>query len=268
MSLPPTQHLLCERDGDWLTVWINRPEVKNALSTEVFAELLAVSEAARSDATLRGITLRGKGGTFSAGGDLRMFRDIFQGEDIDPAEVAASSRFFGDVYRAIDTLPQVVVVLVEGAAIAGGLGLVCVADIAVVTADARFALTETTLGIPPAQIAPLIVRAIGPKAARRLMLSASRFDGTQAVALGIADRAVADAAALDAAESDIRDAVLKCGPRANAVTKALLLAPPADDATVIARAAEAYAECMLGDEGREGVAAFFGKRRPRWAERS
>lgn len=266
IDLPETQYLLCERDGDWLTVWINRPEVRNALSTAVFAELSAVSEAARSDSTLRGITLRGKGGIFSAGGDLRMFRDVFQGADVDPAEIAASSRLFGEVYRAIDTLPQVVVVLVEGAAIAGGLGLVCVADIVIVTATARFALTETTLGIPPAQIAPLIARATGLKTARRLMLSAARFSGVEAVALGIADRVVADAAALDSAEAEVRDAVLKCAPHANAVTKALLIAPIADDATTIARAAQAYTECMLSDEGREGVASFFGKRLPRWAE--
>lgn len=263
-ALPETQFLLCERDDAWLTVWINRPEVKNALSQEVFAELLAICDTVRRDDTLRGITLRGKGGTFSAGGDLRMFRDIFQGVDIDPASVAASSRFFGHVYRAIDTLPQVVVALVEGAAVAGGLGLMCVADVAIVTADTKFAMTETMLGISPAQIAPLVVRAVGIKAARRLMLTAARFSGAEAVALGLADQVVNDPLELAAAEGAIRCAVLRCAPQANAVTKALLLAPALDDDATIARAADAYTGCMLGPEGREGVAAFFDKRRPFW----
>ncbi len=165
-ALPLTRHLLCEPSQGWLTVWINRPEVKNALSNEVFEEFRSLAAALRTDLSIRGVTLRGKGGVFSAGGDLQMFRDIFQGADVDPAEVVRSSRMYGEIYREIDTLPQVVLALVEGAAIAGGLGLACVADVTIVTRSARFALTETTLGIPPAQIAPLIVRAIGPKAAR------------------------------------------------------------------------------------------------------
>lgn len=263
---PACDHLVLERDGGWLTVWINRPEVKNALSQAVFEELLAVSQVAREDAQLRGITIRGKGGIFSAGGDLTMFRDIFQGADVKAAIVAESSAFFGDVYAAIDTLPQVVVAAVEGAAIAGGLGLVAVADIAIVTDDARFAMTETTLGIPPAQIAPYVVRAIGVKAARRLMLSASRFSGVEAVALGIADQHVADAAALDRAEAEVRAQVMRCAPRANAVTKALIMRDAAVDAATISCAAAAYADCMLSPEGREGVSAFFEKRKPAWAE--
>lgn len=264
-SLPETRFLACERSGAWVTVWIDRPEVKNALSLEAFEELRDVFSAIRDDEGVRGVTLRGRGGTFSAGGDLKMFRDLFQG-DLGAEEIARSSRFFAEVYRLIDAMPQFVLMLVEGAAIAGGLGLVCVADFAVVTKDARFAMTETTLGIPPAQIAPLVVRAIGRKAARRLMLTASRFGGEEAARLGLADLAVEDGAALAAAEAAIRARVMQCAPGANAATKRLLLEVGAvDDAAFVERAARAYADCMLSAEGREGVAAFFGKRPPAWA---
>lgn len=266
VDLPKTAFLLCDRTDSWLTVWLNRPEARNALSNAVFQELEAVFLAAREDVSLRGITVRGKGGVFSAGGDLRMFRELFQGVAVESEDVAESSRYYGRVYRLIDSMPQFVLMLVEGAAIAGGLGLVCAADMVAVTADARFALTETTLGIPPAQIAPLIVRAVGLKTARRLMLTASRLDGEEAVRLGLADRLAADAAGLDEIEAQIRTQVLRCAPHANAVTKALLLGQAGlDDAEIIERAARAYTDCMLGAEGREGVSAFFEKRPPVWA---
>lgn len=265
-SLPKTHYLICERDDGWLTVWLNRPDVRNALSNEMFGEIRAVITAIRSDETIRGVTFRGKGGIFSAGGDLKMFSDIFQGAGVSPESVARSSRLYGEIYREIETLPQFVMALVEGAAIAGGLGIVCAADMAIVARDAKFALTETTLGIPPAQIAPLIVRAIGAKAARRLMLTASRFDGEEAGRLGLADMVVDDARGLDAAEVEIRKRVLRCAPQANARTKHLALAVGSmDERAFIDKAAKAYTECMLSDEGREGIASFFDKRRPSWA---
>lgn len=265
-AFPEMRFLTCEQTGAWVSVWINRPEVKNALSAEVFEELRALFLAMRGDPTIRGVTLRGKGGTFSAGGDLKMFRDLFQGDEIEAADIVRSSRLFAEVYRLVDAAPHFVLVLVEGAAIAGGLGLVCVADAAVVTRDARFSMTETTLGIPPAQIAPLVVRAIGRKAARRLMLTASRFDGEEAARLGLADLVVDDADGLTTAEAAIRARVMSCAPGANAATKKLLReVGEISDGTFVDLAADIYADCMLGAEGREGVAAFFEKRPPFWA---
>lgn len=262
---PDTQYLICEPSEGWMTIWLNRPEVRNALSNGVFEELHAVFSAVRRNAAIRGVTLRGKGGVFTAGGDLKMFRDLFQGATPDRDEVERSSRFYGEVYRYLDSMPQVVVMLVEGAAIAGGLGLLCVADVVVVTADAQFALTETTIGIPPAQIAPLVARAVGLKTARRLMLTASRFTGREAQQLGLADFVVDTPADLDRVELDIRRKVLKCAPRAVAVTKDLLLSSAdLDDAALIDMAARGYTDCMLADEGREGVSSFFEKRPPSW----
>lgn len=264
-TLPQTQNLLLEEGGGWLTVWLNRPEARNALSNEMADELLAVAEAVRGDRSIRGVTFRGKGGTFCAGGDLKGFRAIAeggQGRD----EVAAFSRRAGELFHAVNELPQVTVMLVEGAAMAGGLGLVCAGDVVAVTADARFALTETMLGIPPAQIAPLIVQRVGLAAARRIMLTAARFDGAEALRLGIADELVGDGDGLAAFEATVRASVGLCAPGANAVTKELVLAAarlPREE--MLDRAAAGFAECLLGEEGREGVASFLEKRKPRWA---
>ncbi|MEO3387915.1 enoyl-CoA hydratase-related protein [Mesorhizobium sp. CAU 1741] len=264
-ALPQTETLLLEQDDGWLTVWLNRPEARNALSNEMAEELHAVATVLRESADIRGVTFRGKGGTFCAGGDLKGFKAITEGGQ-DHADVAAFSRRAGELFHAVNELPQVTVMLVEGAAMAGGLGLVCAGDVVAVTADAKFALTETMLGIPPAQIAPLIVQRVGLSAARRIMLTAARFDGNGALKLGIADEVVADAEGFAAFESALRKDVRKCAPGANAVTKQLVLAAPRlSRDEMLDRAADGFASCLLGEEGREGVASFLEKRKPRWA---
>lgn len=273
IELPATEHLVTDLEGDWLTVWFNRPEARNALSSELASELRLVLEAVRDDRSVRGITLRGKGGVFCAGGDIKGFKAVFQGGGGEDGEqqsiddIAEASRATGELFGLIDQMPQVVVMLVEGAAMAGGLGIVCSGDVVVVTEDAKFALTETTLGIPPAQIAPFVVQRLGLKVARRLMLTAARFDGREAERLGVADFVVGDAAALDEAEAGIRTQVRRCAPGANAVTKEIVLATQRlDRERMIDMAAHGFAECMLSDEGREGVLAFIEKRKPSWAE--
>lgn len=253
-----------ERDGAWLTLWLNRPDARNALSLELIEALLRQLDDAHSDATVRGITLRGRGGIFCAGGDLKMFRAVFQG-DADRDTVIESSRLAGTLFQRLATMPQPVIALVEGAAMAGGLGLASAADIVITTRDARFALTEATLGIPPAQIAPYVIRRAGIACARRIMLTAGQFDGDEALRTGLADFTADAAEELDALERQIRSDVLRCAPVATAVTKSLLAAVESlDHGAFVDRAASDFADCLLGEEGREGVAAFVEQRAPAW----
>ena len=161
--------------------------------------------------------------------------------------------------------PQVVIILVEGAAIGGGLGLACVADVTLVTADARFRLSETSLGIPPAQIAPFVTERVGLTQARRLMLTGARFKGEEAVALGIAHGVATDTADLEAQCETILGHIKACAPGANAVTKGILfesLRRPRAEALDFA--SRGFANCMLSPEGLEGVAAFVEKRPASW----
>ncbi|MEO9614912.1 MAG: enoyl-CoA hydratase-related protein [Nitratireductor sp.] len=264
-DLPSTETLILERDGGWLTVWLNRPAARNALSAAMADELAATVAALAGDPSIRGVTFRGKGDMFCAGGDLKDFGALLR-DDVPRADIVEFSRRAGALFHAVDTLPQVTVMLVHGAAMAGGLGLVCAGDIVIAAADARFALTETMLGIPPAQIAPFVVQRAGRAAARRIMLTGARFDGGEALRLGIADQLVDDVAGLEAAEAAVRAAVHRCAPGANAVTKNIVLAAGRlDGAALRDLAADGFAECLLGEEGREGVAAFLEKRKPRWA---
>ena len=122
MNLPDTKKLILEHQGSVLTIWMNRPHASNSLSAEMAGELIDVFNALNNERKIRTIILRGKGGMFCAGGDIKGFKSDMQG-DMDHAEVAIANRQFGHLMTAVNEASQVVIILVEGAAIGGGLGL-------------------------------------------------------------------------------------------------------------------------------------------------
>jgi len=264
MSLPDVTALELELSDGWLTIWFNQPDSRNALSEALVTDLLAVLDAVRDDRRVRGITLRGRGGMFCAGGDLKGFRNTLQSLG-DPDRVIAQSRRGARIFDTVNSMPQVVVAVIEGAAMAGGFGLACCADVAIVAADAKFAFTETAIGLTPAQISPFVIQKLGYATGRRLMLTAARFDGRESGRLGFADIVAETAEELEAAERQIRKQVLRCAPGAVADIKALILALPGLDRDgQIQAAAENFTGRMLSDEGCEGVASFVEKRKPNW----
>jgi isohexenylglutaconyl-CoA hydratase len=142
-----------------------------------------------------------------------------------------------------------------------------VGDITIVTRDAKFRLSETSLGIPPAQIAPFVTERVGLTQARRLMLTGARFTGEDAVRFGIAHLLAEDAADLQAKCAEVLQQIALCAPQANAVTKAIVFETTRRPrAEALDFAARGFATCMLSEEGREGIAAFVEKRRPSWAD--
>ncbi len=270
MSSPPFENILVAERGSVLHVTFNRPELKNALGPEMVGELLKVVDRLEQDRAIAAVVLRGAGGTFSSGGNIKGFMDSFStpkpaGDVKDP--IAVNNRRFGAFLSRFDALPQTVVVAVEGAAFGGGVGLACVGDVTLVTADARFAMTETSLGVPPAQIAPFVAARVGVPQARRLALTGHRFDGREAVRIGLAHILCETSADLDAALAKVIEQIGRCAPGASAATKRIILdtlTVPRE--TVLDRASDAFATCLRSDEGREGVSAFLEKRAPRWAE--
>lgn len=263
--LPDVENVLLEPDGDTLTIWFNRPEVRNALSAEVADDLARVLEALPMEKEFRFVILRGKGGVFCAGGDLKMFKTVFQG-GTERDEIVRFNAEFGRLMKAVHALPQLFIVLIEGAAMAGGLGLSCLADVTVTTRDAKFALTEVTLGLPPAQITPVVIKRIGASEARRLLLTAARFDGAEAARLGFAHFVVEDAEALQSRCDTLIAQSRNGAPGAIAATKQIINATAQlDDDDLVLFAAEQFADCMLGEEAREGLSAFAEKRKPSWS---
>ncbi|NNC36057.1 MAG: hypothetical protein HKO02_01265 [Hyphomonadaceae bacterium] len=265
-NLPKTEKLDLELNGSWLTVWFNSKENRNALSDQLTSELSETLAAVQDDRSVRGITLRGRHSIFCAGGDLKSF-SASQGGGATHEAMATMNRGAGDLFDQIMGMPQVVIALVEGAAIAGGLGLMCCADVVAVTKDAKFSLTETMIGIPPAQIAPIIVARVGLPKARLLMLTGARFTGAETPEYNISDFVADDVAGLEAIEKQIQKGVLKCAPGAIGATKKILMATPhLDRDSQKDFAAEKFATALLSDEGKEGIASFVQKRKPNWAK--
>ncbi len=248
--------LLLEPHNGVLHITLNRPENRNAMSLEMVNELREV--VAQLDSQVRAVVISGAGGHFCAGADVK---DLVRAGH----QLQALNRAFGTLLQEVEAVPQVVIVVLQGAVLGGGFGLACVSDIAIADHQAQFGLPETSLGLLPAQIAPFVVKRIGLTQARRLALTAARFDGVEAERLGVVHYAERDPQALAERLDEVLGQVLRCAPGANARTKELLLASveqPLD--VVLDRGAQWFAEAVTGEEGIEGTQAFVQKRRPGW----
>lgn len=261
-DLPHCETLLLKLEAGVLHVTLDRPDSRNAMSLAMVGELRAALAAVNQDRNVRALVLRGAGGHFCAGGDIKdMARARARGGDA----YRELNRAFGALLEEAQQAPQVLIAVLEGAVLGGGFGLACVSDIAIASTTARFGLPETSLGIVPAQIAPFVVKRIGLTQARRLALSAARFDGAEALRLGLVHFSEPDAE-LEQRLQQVLEQVRQCAPGANAATKALLLASedePLD--ALLDRAAGLFADAVLGSEGAEGTMAFVQKRTPKWA---
>jgi isohexenylglutaconyl-CoA hydratase len=248
---------------------LHDPASRNALSEAMVDALFAACERAVADEDLRGVVLRGAGGHFCAGGSLGGFaRTIGQplaASEADP--LVPLNRRFGALLQALCALPQWLIVAVEGAAMGGGLGLVCCADRVLAQAGAQFGTPEVTLGIVPAQIAPFVVRRMGGAAAPRWLLTGERFDAAAAQRAGLVDEVVDGD--MDAAVQAAIARHAAAAPQAVAATKRLLLVQPETPLlALLDDAALAFAQALRGTEAPQGLAAFSARRVPPWSAKS
>lgn len=250
-----------EREGAVARVWFNRPETHNALSAELGAGLLEALAELRDDAACRVVVLGGRGPSFCAGADIGAMK-ASAGASYDD-NLAEAGRL-GAVFAALADFPKPVVGRVHGGVYGGGVGFCCACDIAVASDDAKFGLTEVRLGILPGLISPYVIRRLGDRAARELMLTGERFDATRALELGVVNHVVA-ADALDAKVAERVGELLKGGPHAQAQVKQLFVRWRETGWDEYRRSLpEVLAGVRSGDEARDGLAAFFEKRKPRW----
>jgi isohexenylglutaconyl-CoA hydratase len=261
--LPVCQTLLLELHNGVLHITLNRPDSRNAMSLQMVAELRAVLAAVRDDRQVRALVIGGAGGHFCAGADIK---DMANARAQGQTAYRELNRAFGTLLEEIQHAPQVVITVLQGAVLGGGFGLACVSDIAMADHQAQFGLPETSLGLLPAQIAPFVVQRIGLTQARRLALTAARFDGTQARRMGLVHFVEHDPQALAERLDEVLAHVLCCAPEANAMTKKLLLASAVQLSDgLLDQAAEWFSEAVTGAEGVEGTMAFVQKRKPGWA---
>ncbi|MEZ4362587.1 MAG: enoyl-CoA hydratase-related protein [Kofleriaceae bacterium] len=270
----PFETLLVQRQGQVLHVTLNQPHKRNAMSLAMVAELrraleLAeqVSPAEPHPEPVRVIVLRGAGGTFCAGGDLKDMAaaraaPVTTGDD----PLVAVSAAFGELCVAYARTKLATVAVVEGAALGGGFGLACAVDVVLADETATFRLPEASRGLVPAQIAPFLLERLGYAQAKRLALTGAAVGAREARELGLVHHLAPHADALDAALRDVLGELLRAPPGAIAATKALLAEAQRTPASaMVTRAAQVFADAARGPEAAEGLAAFVQKRRPAWA---
>ncbi|GAB3675381.1 enoyl-CoA hydratase-related protein [Salinisphaera aquimarina] len=267
MALPDTRYLQLDLRDGVLHATLNRPDAFNALNAGLIDDLVSTFGAIRDDHAVRVVVISGSGKHFCVGADLHEVGQM-NTDDAERATTIQHNRRFGEVLQAIDAAPQAVVVLASGAALGGGFGLLCVADVTIVTADARMGMPETRLGLPAAQILPFVIERIGKAEARRLGICGIQFDGAEAKRLGVAHHVVADSDAGEAVLAEVLTQILACAPGANAVTKEVIRShDPAHIAQQLDTSAALFTDCLYGAEGQEGTHAFLEKRAPSWAQR-
>lgn len=243
-------------------VWMTRANVRNAFNETTIAEMTEAFRALGADPEVRAIVLAAEGPAFCAGADLDWMRRMAQYSD---EENRADALKLATMLRTIHDCPRPVIARVHGAAFAGGVGLVAACDIAVAARTAEFCLTETKLGLIPATIAPYVMRAMGPQQARRYFLTAEKFDANEAFRMGLV-HGTAPADELDATIDELLGQLMLTSANAVAEAKRLvrdLAFRPIDDA-VTADTAERIAAIRRSPDGREGIASFLEKRKPRW----
>lgn len=246
------------------TVWLNRPGVRNAFDETMIAALTATLEQLAADSSVRLVVLRGRGGTFCAGGDLDwMRRQGGASQAANEQDAYALARML----KALYDLPQLSVCLVEGAAVGGGAGLVAAADIAVALKGAQFRFSEVRLGLTPATISPYVIEAIGPRLARALFCTAEGFDADYAERIGLVQYVVEHPAGFELLLAELSHVSRLNAPGAVADAKRLVrdvAGQPITDA-LLRDTAQRIAARRADPEGQEGLKAFLDKRPPNWA---
>lgn len=257
------EDVLVEQRGGARWITINRPEKRNPLSASVWTGIREAVQSAAADKSIRCLVLAGNGPVFSAGADLKEFLEAG-----DAAKLAADGRRITGTLDTIAASPKPVIARVQGAAMAGAIGILSAADIVVAAENAIFALTEVRIGLVPAAIGPYVLKALGRREALPHMLSGGRFDAREAHRIGLAHRVV-PVDELDATVEAVAGDFAACAPGALAATKWLVdelgdMAP--EDARELT--VKVAGDRRASAEGQEGMRSFLEKRKPNWAERT
>ncbi len=258
MSQPTERRVAVSTEGGVMTVALDSPHNRNALSTQLIRELREALTAADADEAVRCVVLTHTGGTFCAGADLSEATATDSG---DPARDRAEEPV--DLLAAIVRCGKPVIGRLDGHVRAGGMGLVAACDLVVAGPASTFALTEVRLGLAAAVISIPVLARLSDRSAARLFLTGEKIDAPTAAAIGLVTEAAED---VDAALARITDELAKCSPQGLRETKVLLTHEllQAFDAGRD-RVAEQSSRLFSSEEAREGMTAFLERRPPRWA---
>ncbi len=242
------------------TATLNRPARGNAYDEDMLAALIDGLARLAPDPAVRALVIRGAGKHFQAGADLTW---LLRAAAYPPADAFAASMATTTAMQALNEFPKPTFAMVHGACFGGGCGMVCCVDVALATPDSIFGLTEVRVGVAPTPISTHMVNAMGLRHTRRYALTGERFGAAEALRIGLVHEVVADP---EARLAEILAETLRSAPGACAVTKHSFLAANGltlDQRRMALLAHESWMQ-RASAEGREGLAAFAGRRRPGW----
>ena len=246
-----------ETEAGVMTVTLADVENRNALGAALLQGLYAAITAANDDPGIRAVVVTNEGTTFCAGANLK--------ERSGATRSDTPSVGFEELLRAIQSSPTPIIGRIAGHVVGGGNGLASALDISIAAEDVKFGFTEVRLGVAPAIISVVCLPKMRSGEAMEAFLRGNRFPASQAAALGLINRAV-PADQLDAAVDEVLADLRKGGPRALGFAKSLVYQVPGmDQKEAFQWTSRLSAELFSGDEAKEGMAAFLGKRKPRWA---
>jgi methylglutaconyl-CoA hydratase len=242
---------------------LTRADKRNALSRTLITELTAAVRQAAADPAARCVILTADGPAFCAGMDLEELRSTLTA---DADVIWADAQRLAELYDLIYSLPKPTIAAVNGAAVAGGAGLVSVCDLAVAVPTAKFGYPEVRRGLVAAMVLPHLLRHVGERAARYMLLTGDLIDATEALRIGFINRVVEPNALMSTA-LELARSCAEGGPQALAVTKDLLKRF-SQQALSVEEGAKASAAPRLGAECRDGLATFFDKRPAPWTDQN
>ncbi|WP_285728848.1 enoyl-CoA hydratase-related protein [Nocardiopsis sp. ATB16-24] len=264
-TTPDTSLVRLSTDRAIATITLDSPRNRNALSARLRSELSGALAAAVADDEVRGIVLTGTGPVFCAGADLKEVGAALRGDPVEPAPELP------EIFEQIMSAPKPVIAVLNGAARAGGIGLVAAADIALAPESATFAFTEVRIGVVPAIISVPLSARMHSRQLSRFFLTGELFDASAAARAGLITQAVPEED-MERAVEEVLNGLRASAPRALSRTKELLnelgsgdLAAPERRPEAFRRMGELSSEFFAGEDAAEGRAAFFEKRPPRWA---
>lgn len=258
------QTILLEIKEDVATIWLNRPEVRNAFNHITITELIAVFKELENYENLRAVIIRGKGKSFCAGADLNWMRAV---KDFTFEQNLQESLDLSECLYTIYTFDKPVISVVHGAAIGGANGIIAASDIAICEENTIFSLSEVKIGIIPACISPYVIKRVGEPRARELMLTGKRIKGAEAEKYNLVNHSLPESEIENYLNNTIRF-LKEAGPKAVSRCKSLIYNVineiPLQDA--LEYTARMIAQQRITQEAQEGMSAFLEKRSPAWIQ--
>lgn len=253
--------ILLTIDSDVATITLNRPDKRNAINYELIDDLLAaLGEVAKSDA--RTLILTGAGKAFCSGMDLENLKTLIGRT---PEQSVKDSETMAGLFRSLYDFPRPTIAAVNGAAVAGGCGLATLCDLTLAVPEAKFGYTEVRIGFVPAIVSTFLLRQIGEKHARDLLLTGRIFGAEEAYRMGLINEIVAPEKLMDRAR-ELAAQLMENSPASLAYTKRLLSDHARRELDLqIQSAVKENAAIRATPDFQEGVSSFLEKRKPNWS---